>query len=287
MVCSPSITKFSNNALSRNKLHTLSSIIMILQQKQMDIRQYDSRIPSVPRNQNQEYASIYRSSQLKILEGVLRSLSFTLQSIMQLRLAEQTRIVRLVNILKTYPKNLKPHFREVVHVGVRTREVRKIVKRRGVKFAFAIWLCGLRLLHRSGVLSCTDPVLGEWVDFLCKHYDDCAIHDYMHNTPGEDSPTSKADEMAETVRSYNKAIQMAVKRHPDSIYNDDWARSQSNLTWCLVVVREEGVRCPTVTGDVILGEEEDEFVLVIDADEAKAVHSENNGEAEKHAKVVE
>ena len=254
---------------------------MILQQKQLEIHQHNNSIPSVPKNQNQKYASIYRSSQLKILEGVLGSLSFTLQSIMQLRLAEQPRIVRLVDILKKYPKALKPHFREVVHVGVRTREVSKVVERRGVRFAFTVWLCGLRLFHRSGHLTCTEPVLSLWIDFLCKHYDDRAIDEYIHNGLGEDSPASKAEEIAETVRSYNKAIQIAVERHPDSIYKDEWARSQSSLTWCFVVVREEGVRCPTVTEHGILGEDKDEFVLAVDAENIMEVQSENSTVAEK------
>ena len=285
--CIPSITKFSNDTLSRNKLHTLSSIIMILQQKQTEIHQHDTSIPPTPRNQNQRYASIYRSSQLKILEGVLGSLSSTLKSIMQLKLAEQPRIIRLVDILKKSPKVLRPHFREVVHVGLRTRDAQKVVERRGVKFAFTIWLCGLRLLHRRGQLRNTDPALGEWMDFLCKHYDDRTIHECLTDKPKEaeeaqDSQMSKADEVAETVRSYDRAIQMAVKRHPESIYDDEWARDQSNLVWCFVVIREESVRCPTVTDGVVLGEDEDEFVLVIDGDEAELVRTENhNGETEK------
>ena len=275
MACSPSIVRFSNDTLSRNKLHTLSSIIMILQQKQLEIRQHDKTVPSVPQNRNQEYASIYRSSQLKILEGVLGSLSITLQSIMQLRLAEQPRIIRLVDILKRYPKALKSQFREVVRVGVRTREASKVVERRGVRFAFTVWLCGLRLLQRAGHLRRTDPVLSQWIEFLCKHYDDHAINEYIHNGAAEYSVTSKAEEIAETVRTYVKAVQTAAERHPDSIYNDEWAHSQSNLTWCFVVVREEGVRCPTITESGISGEEEDEFVLVIDAEEAGEAQTEN------------
>ena len=269
LVCSLAITRFSNDTLSRNKLHTISSILMILQQKQMEIRQFDKGLPLTPKNQNQVYASIYRSSQLQILEGVLQALSSTMQSISQIRFGELQRIIRLMDVLNGTPRSLKRHLREVIHAGVRTREANKIIERGGVKFAFAMWLCGLRLVHSSGTLADRDTALSEWIGFLCGHYDHHAIDECIRDVKDRNAPVSKAEEIAATVRSYTNAIQIAAQRHQDSIYNCEWARNPANLTWCLVVIREEGVRCPTVTESGILGEDKDEFVVVIDAEKNK------------------
>ena len=282
MTCTQHDCKFSSITLSRNKLHTLSSIMMILQEKRAGIRKHDKNLPPTPQNKNQEFASIYRSSQLNILEGVLACLSSTLQSIIQLKFEEQPRIVHIQDILTSYPKSLKSHFREVVHAGVGTRDPNKVAKRRGVEFAFAVWLCGLRLLHHSRDLSSTESVLNRWIGFLCAHYGIQSTTEDTESWLARIATASKAQEVMNTAGSYVKAIQAAVEKHPESLYNDEWALNRLNLTWCLVVAREERVRCPTVTESGILGEEDDEFVLVIDLD----ADDEEIGKVESEASIA-
>lgn len=271
MECTPHDYKFSNNTLSRNKLHTLCSIIMILQEKRAGIRKHDRILPHAPCNENQHYASIYRSSQLRILEGVLGCLSSTLQAITQLKFPnhQQPRMIRIADILtSSRPETLKSHFREVVHAGVGSRDPGKVVKRRGVEFAFTMWLCGIRLLHQSGDLRTVEPVLDRWMAFLCACYDTPSPTEGMESWLARvATASSKADDVAVTAGSYVKAVEMAVEKHPESLYRDEWARSVSNLMWCLVVAREERVRCPTVVEGGILGEEDDEFVLVVDLED--------------------
>ena len=84
----------ANDTLSRNKLHIVGSIIMILQQKRDMIRKHDKNLPPKPQNDKQKYASIYRSNQLDILEGTLESFSTTFGFIMQLkwRQSDQPRV---------------------------------------------------------------------------------------------------------------------------------------------------------------------------------------------------
>lgn len=297
MACNLDAYKFSSNSLSRNKLHTLCSIMMILQDKRAEIRKHDNDFSFPPRTQNQSYASIYRSSQSGILNGVLACLSSTLQTITQLKFQEQSRVIHLKDILMTTsrPKQLKPHFREVVHAGVGSRDPHKVSQRRGVEFAFAVWLCGLRLLHlhdsdgrrRRGeigdfaALSTTDPVLYSWIGFLCSHYpssqpdqpgdgeeEESDLAKWLAGMATASSSINKPQEVADTAASYIKAIKATGAKHPDSLYNHAWAHDLRNLMWCLVVAREERVRCPTVSQSGELGlEDEDEFVLVIDLDE--------------------
>ena len=300
MACNLDAYKFSSNSLSRNKLHTLCSIMMILQDKRAEIRKHDRDFTFPPCTQNQSYASIYRSSQSGILDGVLACLSSTLQTITQLKFHEQSRVIHLKDILTTTsrPKQLKPHFREVVHAGVGSRDPHKVSQRRGVEFALAVWLCGLRLLHLHGsdgisrreevgdyaALSTTDPVLYSWISFLCSHYpssqpdhagdegeeeeDDDDLAKWLAGMATASSSIKKPQEVADTAASYIKAIKATVTKHPDSLYNHTWTHNLRNLMWCLVVAREERVRCPTVSTSGELGlEDEDEFVLVIDLDE--------------------
>lgn len=271
MACAPHDYKFSTESISRNKLHTLCTIMMILHEKRADIRRHDHSLPPTPRTQNQQYASIYRSSQLRILDGVLACLSSTLQSITQLKVHQQPRIVHLSDILTHHlPKSLKPHFREVVHAGLGSRDPHKVAQRRGVEFAFAVWLCGLRLLHQSGDLAAAEPVLDRWIGFLCAHYDAQAATEDTKSwlaRVATASSSSDAQEVVDTAGSYVKAVEAAVEKHPESIYKDEWALGLSNLMWCLVAAREERVRCPTVTESGMMGEEDDEFVLVIDLED--------------------
>lgn len=311
----PDTTSFSATSLTRNKLHVLSSFIMVLQDKRAAIRKNDLRLPAKPQNQRQEYAAIYRQSQLDILEGILVSLERTLVSITaHPRPGVESSSMTLSNNSahdQDRPRNgviavrdvvgadshvssgaiatqgsssrLTPHVRAVIHAGLRTRDPDRIVGRNGEEFAFAMWICGLRLVLDSnsdeGAIPDTDITLTKWLKRLEEWYPlpsqpqttstTTSLSDQTNSANdsniGKDdgNPTEheqeerrkrakrdhdvsedEAVDLYRTATSYRNVLDTVIKKHPDSLFNDRGAVTLDRLAWCIAVVSGEGVRIP-------------------------------------------
>ena len=186
------LTSFSSNTLSRNKLTVLSTLAMILQDKWISIRRHDHDLLPAPIGRNQEFAAMYRASQLRILEQVLLALENTLVTITSLPLPGTepsasdkqrgthrplNRVVRLGDVLGgatrqandtdiILPKQLKHSLRAIIHAGLGTRDPTRIARLCGEEFTFSMWLCGLSLLTSND----PNPDMRDWLEKLRKWY---------------------------------------------------------------------------------------------------------------------
>ncbi|CAD6581294.1 MAG: hypothetical protein ASARMPREDX12_000417 [Alectoria sarmentosa] len=275
---SESETRLLDRGLSRNKLHVICAVIMILQKGQRAIRKYSKDLPKAPQNSKQVDAARYRDSQLKILDSVLDSLCKFLRSVtVNSPEASDPRVVRLEQIFTESPKSLLKDVRGVLNAGLRTRDPRKIRERRGGDFAFTIWLCGLWVYPQSDSRG-EDEISQKYLRWL---------HFLQHNyaTPSEESidqprpenpvlaeraewfdPVRSASGDAETdsafiARSYLDAVRAATEKRPQSVYNDGRITVR-RIEWCLNIIKNEGVWCPNLDqGD---DEEADDWVIFLE-----------------------
>ena len=277
--CSASETQLSERSFSRNKLHVVCAVIMILQKGQRAIRKHDKDLPKAPQNNKQVDAARYHDSQLRILDSVLESMCSFLKSVTSTKSLEASYpgVVRLEHILTTSPKSLLKDLRGVLNAGLRTRDPIKIRERGGVDFAFTTWLCGLWIYFQSGPMEADEfnPIYVRWLRFLQDNYAEPSEEstnqqrsensvreeraewvDPVRNASGNDEPDS-----AFVARSYLDAVQAATKKRPQSVYNDRRI-TMSRLEWCLNIVKNEGVWCPNLDqgGD----EEDDDWVLFLE-----------------------
>ena len=270
----PDSGHFWNTPLSRNKLHVICAVFMILQKGQAAIEKHDGDLPQCPRNIREIDAARYRQNQLQILETVLNSLSGKLKSYVGVNGfsdAESVRIIRLEQTLTYSPTSMLKDFRNILKAGVRSRDPEKIRQRGGTDFAFTVWLCGLRACLDFGDL---EPRFVRWLHFLSKVYPENAQIKQSNERREVDTHSMDGTEWFDPIRnkeaegdhalvvaSYLDAIRVAVAKHPQSLYNDPKITVWS-LQWCLNVVRMEGVWCPTLQDN---GQEEvDEWMLFLD-----------------------
>lgn len=272
-------THFSDRDFSRNKLHVICAVIMILQKGQRAIREHDKDLLRAPQNRKQVDAARYRDSQLEILKCVLDSMCNSLKSTTTANSpdAGHPRVVRLEHILSESPKNLLKDLRGVLNVGVRTRDPLKIRQRGGVDFAFSIWLCGLWIISQSDPRGKDEinPKYFRWLHFLQQTYAEPSEKSMEHQRPGNPileeravwfDPVRGANgdadlDSAITARSYLDAMQAATEKRPQSIYNDGRITVR-RLEWCLNIVKSEGVWCPNL--DQGEDEEDDDWVIALE-----------------------
>ena len=266
---------------SRKKLHLLCAILMILQRSQRAIRKNDKSLPEHPQNLMQVDAERYRRKQLDILDKVCDSSARKLSTL----LAKDAQIIRLEEVLTGSPQRLQKDIRHILNAGLKTRDPRKIKERGGIDFAFTVWLCGL-LLCQVGVeggqerASEAKPVIDDrhsrWLRLLQREYpeetkpsfvhedsseaiqnaDRAAWFDPVRNSVFKEDVEADADSV---VASYLDVIQVAAKKHPQSLYNSPYITVR-RLKWCHNVIIEEGVWLPSLED----GEGEDEWVLYLD-----------------------
>lgn len=275
---SASETHLSDRGFSRNKLHVICAVIMILQKGQRAIRKYSKDLPETPQNSKQVDAARYRDSQLKILDSVLNSMCKSLKSVtVNSPEASDPRVVRLEQILMESPKRLLKDLRGVLNAGLRTRDPRKIRERGGVDFAFTIWLCGLWIYLQSDLRG-EDEISQKylrWLHFLQHNY--AAPSEESIDQPRPENPvlaeraewfdpvrSASGDaetDSAFTARSYLDAVQAATEKRPQSVYNDGRITVR-RIEWCLNIIKNEGVWCPNLDqGD---DEEDDDWVIFLE-----------------------
>lgn len=279
---------FLDSSLSRNKLHVMCSVTMMLQRQLAAIAKHDEDLPQWPQNDRQFHAARYRRNQLRILSSVVNSLIGELRMIKGVGspTAGNIRAVRLEYILLDSPQGLLTDFRSVLNAILGTRNPYKIRKHGWVECAFTVWLCGLFLWDlRNGPIgfACSEfsANILKWLKFLRRVYGEPFIVNTsqqklmeLHGQNKNDELTIKnpetnlydddIDERLSLVQSYLAAIITAVKKNPISLFGDSEV-TIPYLMWCLNVVREEGVMCPNLEGKV--DEENDEFILYMDNDE--------------------
>ena len=281
--CSASKTYLSDHGMSRNKLHVISAIIMILQKGQREIRIHDKGLPEAPQNSKQVDAARYRGSQLIILDTVLNSMCKFLKSVTTTKSPNdnESRVVRLEHIFTTSSKDLLKDLRGILNAGLRTRDPMKIRERGGVDFAFTMWLCGLWLYSQSDPRREDEINLKylRWLHFLQINYPEPSEESTYHQRPIDpvhavqaewfDPVRSSASGDNETdsgfiARSYLDAVRAATEKRPQSIYNDGRI-TVMRLEWCLNVIKCEGVWCPSM--DQEGGEEDDDWVIYLESGE--------------------
>ena len=292
----PGNGNFWDSPLSRNKLHVICAVFMILQKGQAAIKKHDEDLPQCPQNVRQIDAARYRRSQLQILESVLSSLGGKLKSYVGFDTSSDTksiRIIRLEHTLINSPQRLLKDFRNVLKAGMSSRDPRRIRQRGGTDFAFTVWLCGLwasqgmqndqqGMSHADAEL---EPRFLLWLQFLSKEYPENAEIKQANGNTETDNHAMDGTEWFDPIRnkeaegdlslviaSYLDAIRLAVAKHPQSLYNDPKITAD-RLQWCLNIVRMEGVWYPKLEEDG--QEEEDEWMLFLDFNgtERKENHS--------------
>ena len=277
--CSGFKTHLSDRDFSRNKLHVICAVIMILQKGQRAIRKHGKDLPKAPQNRKQVDAARYRDSQLEILKCVLDSMCNLLKSIATANSpdAGDPRVVRLEHILSESPKILLKDLRGVLNAGMRTRDPVKIRQRGGVDFAFTAWLCGLWIISQSDPRE-EDEISANylrWLHFLQQTYaepsEKSTERQKAENPVLEEramwfDPVRGASGDADLdstiiARSYFDAVQAATDKRPQSVYNDGRI-TVKRLEWCLNIIKNEGVWCPSL--DQGEDEEDDDWVIFLE-----------------------
>ncbi|KAL8996968.1 MAG: hypothetical protein Q9188_006439 [Gyalolechia gomerana] len=256
---------FSTTSVSRNKIHTMCAITMMLQKQQMDIIIANAGLPAWPENERQFHGARYRRGQLLILCNVIQSIITNLRRLVGLDplWPRDRRIIRLEHILKAGPKEFLQDFRAALHAGLGTRKPEKIRRQNSVEAAFTLWLCGLWLWTSSALSSQRKQYSGfllpdniaRWMTFI-------------HVTYGEESGAGRqwveivaSEEDGSLAESYYGIAKAAAARNPRSLYSCPEADIH-RLLWCLRIIREESFMCPSLDGDV--GDEGDELMLFLE-----------------------
>lgn len=251
---------FSFVQSSRNKVHVMSAVTMILQRQQMAIMKHDSDLPLWPMNEKQFHAARYRRNQLQILNSVIGILLGLLRDLpgVSTTAAMDTRVIRLENILTDSTTSILTDFRATLNAGLGTRNPAKIRKNCWVECAFTLWLCGLWLRYSSNKRDNSSPssslpcTLLRWLDFLSRVYE----------TPPETVASEKPHSETQLLcKSFLAMIRAAATRNPCSVYGNP-SVTVPYLEWCLNIIRQEGVMCPNLEGKT--AEENDEYFLFLD-----------------------
>ena len=252
----------ANADLSHNKLKVVAAITMLLQRQLSNIVQHSPNLPQWPDNVRQFHAARYRRGQLHILRAVNASLLGRLAGLVGLGedSTRDFRIVRLDHMLAESPPPLLTDFRSALNAGLGTRKATKIRERGWVECAFTLWVCGVWLWGQSlGLESRSAEGLDiqsriiQWLDFLREVYQDVSITEHVTVSAHEDD--------LQLAESFLGVIQAAVQKNPHSLYSSG-ACTLSRLLWCLHIVREESIMCPSFEGKS--GDEYDELVLFLE-----------------------
>lgn len=284
--CLESCVDFSGARLSRNKLHVLCAVIMMLQKQHMAITEHEKALPMWPTTDRAFHAARYRRKQIQILSSAIAGLMVQLGRIIRLKTQSTTdfQIVRLEHILLDSPRDLLRDFRAALNAGLGTRNPAKIRKHGWVECAFTLWVCGLCLLKPidlHSVVPSEDSLFSirifAWLQFLRQAYgctpspnaDERKFNKVNEHRalrgcgPVNDFETTIGDDEDSflSAESYLAVVEAAVEKNPDSLYRNPDV-TLNCILWCLNVIREEGVMCPDLEGRT--SEENDEYLLFIE-----------------------
>lgn len=281
--CSERSVDFSEPKLSRNMLHVLCAVTMLLQKQRKAITQHNPKLPKWPESTRGFHAARYRRNQIHLLSALATHLLRHLQTLMGRNSlpGRDERVVRLEHILTQSPQGLLPDFRAALHAGLGTRNANNIRSKGWVECAFTIWLCGMwswKVSQTEGLdgsqdTLCFFPVLS-WLSFLERVYGHPDLTKADASPPTNDikevkKPTSAQDSKFITqdsdnvlvARSYLAVVEAARRKNPHSLYGGPDI-TIARLLWCLNVIREEGVMAPNLEGKP--DEEDDEFILFLE-----------------------
>ena len=269
--CFQGHTDFSGGTLSRNKLKVIATVAMIVQRQFLIISVHNSILPQWPETASEFHAARYRRSQLYILRSVNTSILSRLSDLVGVtdQSARDVRIVRLEHMLTQSPSPVLTDYRALLNAGLGTRKAAKIKKHGLVECAFTLWVCGIWLWSQSSYLETNDSgtpsiqqYVCQWLTFLDVNYPRAPSS--RQKSGGENGPViaSKHQDDGLTIASYLKAIEAAVQKNPNSLYSNP-ACTTSRLQWCLDIVREESVMCPSLEGSP--DEDSDELVMFLEA----------------------
>lgn len=256
---------FATTPVSRNKLHTMGAITMMLQKQCIDIVITNAELPAWPKNERQFYAARYRRGQLLILRTVIQSIITNLRQLVGLDPSSprNRRIICLEHMLKAGPKEFLQDFRAAIHAGLGTRNPQRIKRQNSVEAVFTLWLCGLWLWTLPALSSEREVVARPELPTMTANW-----MAFVRATYGEESVIGRqwtgiaaCEESDSLIESCHRIVKAAVARHQGSVYNCSEANTH-RLLWCLRVVREESFMCPDLEGDV--EDENDELMLFLE-----------------------
>ncbi|KAL9601940.1 MAG: hypothetical protein Q9219_002164 [cf. Caloplaca sp. 3 TL-2023] len=256
---------FGTASGSRNQLHTMCAITMMLQKQRIEIIVANAGLPAFPQNERQFHAARYRRSQLFIFHTVIQSLLVELRRRAGLdpSYARDKRIMRLEHILKAGPKEFLQDFRALLHAGLGTRNPEKIRRQGGAEAAFTLWLYGLMLwtspVHDSGsempARTGIPRQTARWITFVQETYGE-------ESEIGNQWTSMKASQEGEFLAdSCFHIVQAAATKNSQSLYGQSKA-DPDRLLWCLRVIREESFMCPGLQGAT--ADENDELMLFLE-----------------------
>ncbi|KAI4178625.1 MAG: hypothetical protein LQ346_007377 [Caloplaca aetnensis] len=259
--------KICSTELTRNRLHTLSAIALILQKQYSDLIASNVNLPPWPRNLRQFHAARYRRGQLHILRSASSSIVAGLRRIAGLNPSSprDKRIMRLEQVLKTPPKDFLCDFRAAIHLGLGTRDAEKLKRQDLAESAFVLWLCGLWLWSlpnprpggQAPIRQNLPARTARWLAFVHANYgDDSEIGRRWSALPA-------SEEGRLLTESHHCIVKAAAGKNRQSIYSHPEA-TEDRLLWCLRVIREESFVSPNLEGKV--GDETDEIILFLEED---------------------
>lgn len=280
---------FSYGELSRNKLHVICVVTIILQKKQSAITQHNHKLPRWPESTKAFHAARYRRNQLHLLSVLAIHFLQLLRTLVGTHSlpGRDRRLVRLEHILTRSPQGVVVDFRAALHAGLGTRNPDKIRSNGWVECTFTLWLCGLTLWKRSEIQdldSSRDPLFASsilnWLYFLERVYgrpdkfqadeettpqlnDD---EEFKVPAQAHDAGFNMLDSRTDSIlvaKSYLAIVEAAVKKNPHSLYGNGDV-TVSRLVWCLNIITEEGVMAPNLEGNT--NGEDDEFILFMETD---------------------
>ena len=279
---------FFGGQLSRNTLHLLCAVIMILQKQQQAITQHNYKLPKWPESTKAFHAARYRRNQVHLLNVLTEHFLQLLHKLGGIKSfsGRNERLVRLEHILTQSPPGLMPDFRAALHAGLGTRNPAKIRSKGWVECAFTLWLCGLwlwRITQNRGVDDSQDPIfishILSWLSFLERVYgcpdvikadEEIKFQSTKENEDMEMSPQARnpdfqaqqpATDDVSIAKSYLAVVEAALRKNPQSLYGSPNVTT-ARLVWCLNIIREEGMMAPNLDGKT--GEEDDEFILFLE-----------------------
>lgn len=282
--CWEASVDFSSGELSRNKVHVICAITMMLQKHWRSITQHSHKLPRWPESKKAFHAARYRRNQIHLLSSLATNFLKSLRTFVGIESlsGRDRRVVRLEHILTQSPPDFLVDFRATLNAGLGTRNPIKIRSKRWVECTFTLWLCGLyswrtstgQALEDSGDPLFTSYILA-WLCFLER------IYGQPHTNIADEEPLPKpndedsSEEMKhvsfytrdshhDTVliaRSYLTVVEAALKKNPHSVYRNSDV-TVARLVWCLNIIREESVMCPNLEGKV--DEAEDELILFME-----------------------
>jgi hypothetical protein len=227
---------------SRGRLAVAMQLKEALRHKIKAIRTYDDILPPKPTNKCQEYAKIYRDSQLHILESSLEPLENALAEA-SLKTTDQDGVPNLLNLRSAIKvlqhKNLYTDWKRFLEQSFGSTSITKL---RNAGWEDTLWVLWLGLVYMTRNDTQEDRVstttVHAWLDqIIIRYYDPSSTEDYtrivaMTSIISEE----EVDELIGILTMHSDSLEIK-----ESFFTrPGWNRQV--ITWACLIVHEESLR---------------------------------------------